>query len=61
MKYQEHTTYTYDTGTDGREYTREITEVAVEGQLVRSVVTETWTDEQGRTERVERLVYDKED
>ena len=61
MKHQEHTTYTYDTGTDGSGYTREITEVGVEGQLVRSVVTETWTDPEGRTERVERLVYDKED
>ena len=56
MEFQEYTTYTY-----GDHYVREITKVIVEGQVVRSVDTKTWTDPEGHTERVERLVYDKED
>ena len=61
MEHQEHTDYTYETGTDGSGYTREITKVIVEGRLVHSVVTKTWTDPEGRTERVERVIYNKED
>ena len=57
MKHQEYTTYTYED-----HYVREITKVIVDGQLVRTVVTETWTDEQGRVEKnIERVIYNKED
>ena len=60
MEFQEYTDYTYETGTDGSGYTREITKVVVEGQLVRSVDTKTWTDNQGRVKNIERVIYNKE-
>ena len=56
MEHQEYTTYTYRD-----HYVRERTEVVVEGQVVRTVDTETWTDNQGRVKNIERVIYNKED
>ena len=56
MEFQEYTTYTY-----GDHYVRERTEVVVEGQVVRTVDTETWTDNQDRVKNIERVIYNKED
>ena len=56
MEHQEYTDYTY-----GEHYVRERIVVVVEGQTVRTVDTETWTDEQGRVKNIERVIYDKED
>ena len=56
MEHQEFTSYTY-----GDHYVRERVVVAVEGQAVRTVDTETWTDEQGRVKNIERVIYDKEE
>ena len=55
MEFQEYTNYTY-----ADHYVREITEVVVEGKVVRTVDTETWTDEQGRVKNIERVIYNKE-
>ena len=56
MEHQEYTTYMY-----ADHYVRERTEVVVEGQVVRAVDTETWTDNQGRVKNIERVIYNKED
>ena len=56
MEFQEYTNYTY-----GDHYVRAVTNVIVEGQVVRSVDTKTWTDEQGRVKNIERVIYGKED
>ena len=56
MEHQEYTTYTY-----GDHCVRERIEVVVEGQVVRTVDTETWTDNQGRVKNIERVIYNKED
>ena len=56
MKHRNYTTYTY-----GDHYVREFTEVVVEGEVVRTVDIETWTDNQDRVKNIRRVIYDKEE